>query len=292
MITLSEIRYCRLGTKDLASSEWFAVNILGLQVADRRRDAVYFKSDDRDHTLCYFEGDPKDQSTAFEVPATEDLQEATSILDAAGHRFTFGTSEQCQLRKVREFIAFRDPSGNKIELVVRPAHSGISYRDARDVGITGFRHVGLFSTDPVRDEKFWTQICNTRVSDRIGDSPLLRIHEVHHSIAIVRAATCGIHHINHQVRSTDDVQRSTLFLRRNNVQIVYGPGRHPASSAQFLYFTGPDEVTFEYSTGVKMISDEPIYRERQLPTDFTGVCEWGSKPTISSLDLGNKTTRT
>lgn len=290
MIALTDIRYCRLGTKDLSSSEWFAVNILGLQVADRRRDAIYFKSDDRDHTLCYFEGDPKDQTTAFEVPAAADLHEAASILDLAGHKVTRGTAEECYLRKVSEFITFQDPSGNKIELVVRPAHSGVAYHGTRDAGITGFSHVGLFSTDPVRDEKFWTQICNARVSDRIGDCPLLRIGEVHHAIAIVRGSAGGIQHINHQVHSADDVLRSTSFLKQNNIPIVYGPGRHPASSAQFLYFKGPDQLTFEYSAGVKLIDDEPLYRERQLTTAFTGVCEWGSKPQIASLNLSNETT--
>ncbi len=30
MIELKDVVYCRLGTRDLAGAEWFAVNILGL----------------------------------------------------------------------------------------------------------------------------------------------------------------------------------------------------------------------------------------------------------------------
>ena len=67
MIDLKDVVYCRLGTRDLAGAEWFAVNMLGLEVSERLKGATYFKSDDRAHTLCYFEGDPEDQTTAFEL---------------------------------------------------------------------------------------------------------------------------------------------------------------------------------------------------------------------------------
>lgn len=51
-------------------------------------------------------------------------------------------------------------------------------------GITGFSHVGLYITNATRDEAFWTQVCNARVSDRIGDAPLMRLGTIHHSLAL------------------------------------------------------------------------------------------------------------
>lgn len=36
----------------------------------------------------------------------------------------------------------------------------------------------------------------------------------------------------------------------------------------------------EYSSGVREISDELLYRERQLPFSPAGFCQWGSKPDI------------
>ena len=47
-----------------------------------RHNAVYFKSDARAHTLCYFEGDPKDQAVAFEVASEAELEQAAATLDA------------------------------------------------------------------------------------------------------------------------------------------------------------------------------------------------------------------
>jgi 2,3-dihydroxy-p-cumate/2,3-dihydroxybenzoate 3,4-dioxygenase len=280
MIDLQNVCYVRLGTRDLDGAARFARDILGLEVGERAKDAIYFKSDQREHTLCYVEGDPRDQTLAFEVASRAALTAAAGELERLGHKVHAGTAREADLRKVRDFIAFNDPTGNRIELVWRPAMSGTRYHGTRDAGITGFSHVGLCTTDAERDEAFWTQVCNARVSDRIGDAPLLRINEVHHSIALFPTNRPGIQHINHQVESADDIMRSFRLLTERQVRIVFGPGRHPTSSAKFLYFLGPDDMVFEYSSGVKMITDELLYRERQLPFVPAGFCEWGAKPDV------------
>ncbi|MDO5641929.1 MAG: VOC family protein [Paracoccus sp. (in: a-proteobacteria)] len=283
MIELRDVVYCRLGTKDLAGAEWYAVNILGLEVAERRRGAVYFKSDARAHTLCYVEGDPADQTTGFEIGSASDLERAGTTLEALGHKVHYGKREECAARMVREFIRFQDPTGNVIEFVLRPETTGRDYHGTRNAGITGFSHVGLCSSDLARDEGFWTSVCNARVSDRIGDAPLMRLGTIHHSIALFPFHRPGIQHINHQVGSTEDIQRSFHFVRNNQVNITFGPGAHPTSSAEFLYFSGPEGMTFEYSTGVCEIHDEPAWRDRQFHFEPKGFCHWGASPRIAAF---------
>jgi len=280
MIKLRDVSYVRMGTRDLDGAEVFATDYLGLEVSERHKNAIYFKSDSRTHTLCYFEGDPKDQAVAFEIASAAELERAAASLEAMRHQVHRGSAEEAGRRKVVDFIAFRDPTGNAIELVVRPQQSARRYHGNRDAGITGFSHIGLCTTDPVRDEKFWTEVCNARVSDRIGQAPLLRINPVHHTIALFPSDRAGIQHINHQVESVDDVQRSFHFLSDRQVKMVFGPGRHPTSSARFLYFEGPDGMVFEYSSGVREIDDELLYRERQFPFEPKGFCAWGAKPDV------------
>ncbi len=283
MINLQDISYVRLGTADLEGATTFATDCLGLEIAFRTKDAVYFKSDQREHTLCYFSGSTTDQTVAFEVASRSDLEAAAAELDRIGHPVHVGTAKEAELRLVRNFIAFNDPTGNRIELVWRPAYGSKRYHGERDAGITGFSHVGLCTTDAVRDEAFWTTVCNARVSDRIGEAALLRIDEVHHTIALFPTNRAGIQHINHQVETGDDVMRSFNFLSERQVPMVFGPGRHPTSSARFLYFEGPDGMVFEYSSGVRSIADELLYRERQFPFDPKGFCEWGAKPQIKEF---------
>jgi len=282
MINLHEIRYVRLGTRNLDAAAEYATRILGLQQVRREGNSIYFRSDSRDHTLVYYEGDPRKHATAFQVTSQEEMDAAASTLEDMKVHVHRGTKAECEQRYVESMIGFDDPSGNSIELVYRPQASGWRYFPSRDAGITGFSHIGLRSADPGRDEKFWTHVCNARVSDRVGHSPLLRINEVHHTIALFPSDYAGVQHINHQTASFDDIMRSWYFLKEKGVRIVFGPGRHPTSGAIFLYFEGPDGMVYEYSTGVKLISpeEEKTYEPRQFPFEPAGLCMWGSKPDI------------
>lgn len=282
MIHLHDIRYVRLGTGDLSGAVDYATQILGLEVARREGKMVYFKSDSRDHTLCYFEGDPSDHTSAFEVDTSEELDSAAAQLEAKGYKVRRGTAEQAEQRYVREFINFLDPSGNSIDLVYEPQHSGRRYFPTRDAGITGFSHIGLRTQDARRDEVFWTTLLDAKVSDRIGDAPLLRIDDVHHKIALFPSNRPGVQHINHQVESIDDIMRAYYILTEKGIPIRFGPGRHPTSGAMFLYFAGPDDMIYEYSSGVRLITeeDEKTYRPRAFPAIPSSFCMWGSKPDI------------
>ena len=289
MVNLHDIRYLRIGTPDLESAVEFATRIVGLQLVRREGRAAYFRSDKvlvrgdtRDHTLVYFEGDSSDHVIGFDLEERADFDAAGAEIEKAGHRVRAGTKAECEQRRVQRLLAFEDPSGNKIEIVVRPFHSGERYFPARDAGITHFSHIGLRTSNAPRDEAFWTKLLNARVSDWIGEAPLLRVSTIHHTLALFPSPHPGVQHINHQVEDIDDVMRSYYFLREKGVKIVFGPGRHPSSSAVFLYFEGPDKMVYEYSVGVKHIlpEEEASYRPRQFPFAPESFCMWGSRPDI------------
>lgn len=280
MIALRDIRYVRVGTGDINAAVTFATRILGLQLDMQDRHAAYFRSDERDHTLVYLNEPTDDHTVGFELATLDELEAAAAELESAGTPVHVGTPSECDQRRVKAFISFREPSGATVDLVAQPWHSGRAFQPSRQAGITGFSHVGLYTQAPARDQKFWTSTCSAKVSDWIGEAPLLRIDEVHHKIALFPASRHGVQHINHQVESVDDLMRSYYFLREQGVHIRFGPGRHPTSGAMFLYFEGPDGMTYEYSTGVRMIPPDSDYQPRQFPFRHTSFCMWGSKPDI------------
>ena len=281
MIEIVDIRYCRLGTADLEGAVQFATGTVGLELAGRENGAAYVRGDDRDHNICYFEGDPTDTTLGFEVRTFDELEAAESTLQSAGLQTKRGSDDEAAARRCVGFINFKDPTGNSIDLVVRPFNSAIRYFPSRDAGITEFSHVGLKTTDSARAEAFWTSQFNIRVNDRIGPAPLMSFDAVHHRIALFPTDHAGVQHINFQTESIDDIMRSYYFFRDRQIRISFGPGRHATSGAMFLYYDGPDGMTYEYSSGVRMVDD--TWRPRQFPFTAESFCVWGSRPDIEEF---------
>jgi 2,3-dihydroxy-p-cumate/2,3-dihydroxybenzoate 3,4-dioxygenase len=279
MIDLIDVRYVRLGTADLEAAIRFATEIIGLEVVRREDGRIYLRGDDRDHNVVYFEGDPADHVLGFELADEYGLEDAIAALKAADIPHRRGSEAECADRRVMDFVEFRDPTGNRFDLVSRPFHGTRRYFPTRDAGITEFSHVGLRTTDAPRDEAFWTTHFNIHANDWIGPAALMSFDAVHHRIALFPADRPGIQHVNFQVASIDDVMRSFHFLTDRQVRIVFGPGRHATSGAMFLYFEGPDGMVYEYSHGVRMI-DDPGYRPRQFPFTPEAFCVWGARPDI------------
>jgi 2,3-dihydroxy-p-cumate/2,3-dihydroxybenzoate 3,4-dioxygenase len=278
MIRIADMQYVRLGTQDVDRAVKFLTETVGLQLMRRENGRAYLRGDDRDHDLCYFAGEPGDHTVGLKVETRAELEAAAAELGRNGIEVTRGTAEECAERRVMEFVAFRDPTGNKFELVLRPFIATRRYFPSRDAGITEFSHIGLKTSDAPRDEEFWSTLFNFRANDWIGLAGLLSFDKVHHRFALFPAPDPGVQHINFQVTSIDDIMRSYYFLTDRQVKIVFGPGRHVTSGAYFLYFEGPDGVVYEYSSGVRMVDE--TWRPRQLPFCDEAFCAWGSRPDI------------
>jgi len=293
MINLHDIRYLRIATPNLDQAVEFATRIVGLQLVKREGKSAYFRSDKvdvrgdtRDHTLVYVEGAPGDHSIGFDLKDPNDFDAIGAVLDNAGHPVRLGTPDEAESRRAKNVLFTRDPSGNPIEIVARAYHSGVRCFPARDAGITEFSHIGLCSSDLRRDQAFWTSLFNARVSDWVGEVPFFRINTVHHSVVLFPSPKPGVQHINHQVEDIDDVMRSYYFLKEKGVKIIWGPGRHPVSTAMMVYFEGPDKMVYEYSVGVKHIQpeQEAAYRPRQFPFERYSLCMWGAVPDNPDFD--------
>lgn len=284
-----DMRCVRLGTSDLDTSVRFATEILGLELVRRDSQRAYLRaSAGQDHHLVYVRGNVTMESLAFEAASRPALDQLVESLARTGHVLREASRSECDERYVAAMYALTDPTGNRLELVhgIAPA---VGCAHSRDAGITSLSHVGLRTTNAARDEQFWTDALGARVSDWIGDAPLLRIDEVHHRVALFPSQRSGVQHVNFQVTGIDDLMRSFYFLQGRGVPIVFGPGRHPTSGAAFLYFQGPDGIVYEYSTGVRVINDEASYQPRHFPFAPSSFCMWGARPDIPEFRSAHST---
>jgi 2,3-dihydroxy-p-cumate/2,3-dihydroxybenzoate 3,4-dioxygenase len=272
VITLTDIAYVRSGVGDLDAAVRFATEIVGLDLAAPTEVGVaHLRADHRHHCLALVGGPSGVIASGFSVADSDALGAAETELERAGIAVRRGSPDEARSRRVRELIAFDDPFGNRLELVSQQETVARPVDFTRAAGITEFGHLCLDAPDVHAAYRFWSTHFNARVSDWIGDAAcLLRIDPVHHKLAVFRGDGPGLCHVNFQVASIDDVFRNWHFLLEHSVEIEMGPGRHPQSTAIFLYFLGPEGFTYEYSFGVGRIEDEAAWRPRTFDPDEVG----------------------
>jgi 2,3-dihydroxy-p-cumate/2,3-dihydroxybenzoate 3,4-dioxygenase len=271
---IEQLRYVRLPAEDLGQAATFAQRVLGLEPIDRTSELATFRSDFRDHTLAFTGGSDAQQSIGLEVRSPAELDAARAKLSAIGIAAETGSPQDCELRKAKHMLSFRDFSGNRIELVVRPMNSGWRYFASRDAGIAGLQDVILRSTNVDKDMSIWCDALGFVVSDWAGDAVYLRCDAAHHRIALFPAERNGILAVEYAVEDVNLLMRNYYVLQNLQIGILHGPGRRPASEQLFLTFVGPGDVLFSF------VAEGTPAAERRLPRQFPagseGLCGWGS----------------
>ena len=280
MIEIEQLRYVRLGTRNLPAAIDFAQRILGLQLIEKSDEQAAFRSDFRNHTLVYELGDPSRQSIGLEVRSEATLERAVAALAEIGIATTAADASALARRKARAMASFRDRSGNTFELLVRPETSGWRYFPARDAGMTGLAAVALRTTSNGADETLWTTLFNGRVSDWVGDAAFIRFDEAHHRLALHPSDRAGVLAVEYAVEGINQIMQAMYFLQSAQVKILHGPGRRPTSDQIFLTFAGPDDMLFSYVAEGTRIADEGTHRPRQFARKHLSFCAWGSESSV------------
>src|SRR5229473_813545 len=118
MITLTDIAYVRSGVADLEAATQFATGIVGLELAVPTETGVaHLRADHRHHCLALVEGLSGVISSGFAVADSDALAAAETELERSGIAVRRGSASEARSRHVREFIAFDDPFGNRLDLV-------------------------------------------------------------------------------------------------------------------------------------------------------------------------------
>ena len=136
------------------------------------------------------------------------------------------------------------------------------------MAITGLGHTG-----------FWVDDLGFAISDHVpGRIAFLRCwpNPLHHSFALLEGPSDGLNHINFMVSDIDDIGRAINRMKKADVPIVFGPGRHLPSTSIFLYFLDPDGMTTEYSFGMEELPEADARAPRELEPKPEVLDTWGS----------------
>lgn len=288
---MSEIRYKRLGyvalnVSDLPRSIAFYRDIVGLSpVPTDLPNTAMFRCSDGHHDVMLCEGgEPGIKRIGWWMESAQALNAVRKKLADLGRPIVpVSNSEAVALGIGGDSFRSTEPAMGAVFEFFADFETTSDAYEPTHTKIARLGHVVMKSPMSATSEMFMLEDLNFRASDRIEDAiTFMRCfpNPFHHSFG-VSAAQDGkpqFHHINFMVTEIDDVGKALYRLKANDVQIVFGPGRHPPSESIFLYFLDPDGLTVEYSFGMEEFAEDDYREPRRLPMSMESVDYWGGAP--------------
>ena len=278
-----KIGYVALNVPNRERSTAFQHETIGLET-NPRVDPIGFgatllRSGRSACEVALYDGvEPGLRRVAFEMENERYLEAALEHLNGLGVKTWDVPSSDLAAFEQRSAFRFAEPNtGLTVELY---AGTGVDIPPAGDRPISNvdrLGHVVISTIDPTPITEFFVNEMNFRVSDYIGNVAFLRCfpNPFHHSFAITFGNENRLNHVNFLVHSLDDFGQAMNRTKRQNIEIVFGPGRHPPSGSVFLYFLDPDALTFEFSTGMEEFPEREPRAPRQLPRVPESFDYWG-----------------
>ncbi|MEV4675864.1 MULTISPECIES: VOC family protein [Actinomadura] len=291
MTGVKELAYVVYEASSLGDWEHFAVELLGMQLADKTADAVAFRTDEKVHRWLVRQGPADDlAASGYEVESDAALDAIAARLAAAGVEVEEGGAALAASRKVDRILVTADPMGNRVELVTGFADAGTPFRS--DVLLGGFvtgdggaGHQVLLSKGVARETylAFYEGLLGFRISDTIveelapgvvADLIFLRCNPRHHSVAFGDMPhPKRTHHFMVEVTDIRDVGTAYDRCMDAGQPFEMTLGMHPNDHMFSFYVQTPSGFSVEYGWGGLLVDDETW----QVKT-LDRLHSWGHRP--------------
>ena len=117
-------------------------------------------------------------------------------------------------------------------------------------------HIVMHSPRHHEEVAFFQDVLGFKLSDWLGDfMAFLRCNSAHHRIAFLPGPPC-LNHVAYDMANIDEMMRGVARLKRQDVDIRWGPGRHTAGNNTFSYFTTPAGFAVEYTAELENVDFE------------------------------------
>lgn len=275
--------YVALNVTDLNKSVAFYRDLVGLQLAPESSDEVAYLRCSKDHhnVVLYKSEVAGIKRMAFELESDHQLDLAIEYIKGMSWVWAEVPEPETTLLMQGRTIRFQIPETSlTFEFYAQMAQAKSDY-EPTVAQIQRLGHVVIRCVDRDAVLKTLTEQLNFKVSDQFGDQvAFLRCfpNPYHHSFGVSRGDVNGVHHINFMVRDVDDIGRAMNRMKKANVQVIYGPGRHDVSNSIFIYFLDPDGMTVEYSFGMEEFPEHEPRFPRVLPLKPEILDSWGGHP--------------
>ncbi len=289
--------------------EWrrFLKQGLGLHLEDETDQLLAFRIDEHARRFIVRKGPAEDfVALGWQVDDDAVMQEILHRLDTRQISVDTGSAAEAADRGVLSFLRVLGPKELSIELFTEAKKSATPLDMLTSgfvTGASGLGHVAITSKQPEKVLRFWQEIFDARLSDRVSqklagvmlDVAFLRLNERHHSVAV--AATRGLRldpirtrcqHMNMVAASFNDVSAAFERLRDLGYEMAHEIGQHPNDREISFYVFSPSGFEIELGCDALKV-DESSWKTAQ----YNAISTWGHRPERDSaldklqLNLGN-----
>ena len=258
MSRVTEIRYVGYAVTDLAAERAFYVDNWKLKEVHEADGLVYFAAEGHDELyVVRLRQDAVQRVDVIALAADTDAD-----VDAL---FAKVRDYGCQIiwepKPLDQFgggygFRFFSKDGLPYEIsagVARGTARALAPREAIPERIS---HIVMHSPRHHEELAFFTEVLGFKVSDWLGDFMcFLRCNEAHHRIAFLPGPPC-LNHVAYDMPNVDEMMRGIARLKRQKIDIRWGPGRHTAGNNTFSYFTTPAGFAIEYTSELEKVDFE------------------------------------
>lgn len=261
-MTIQALGYLGLQATDLDTWASFGAKLLGLQIAERHRDALRFRMDDRAQRLTVLPSDRGGLAHAgWEVADAAALQALAARLESRGIAVTAMDEPTCALRAVRQGVVFADPAGNRLEAYWGLAGADRPFEPGRNVsgfvtGSIGMGHLVLTVERIDTMRPFYEEVLGFRLSDYILNpfrAFFFHVNPRHHSLALIETGRNGVHHMMLELDQLDDVGQGYDLALTEETTVSTTLGRHTNDYMTSFYAKTPSDLLVEYGWGGRWI---------------------------------------
>ena len=258
MAKVRDIRFVGYGVPDLEAERLFYTEKWGLREVAARDGMFYLAAQGHDELFVVRLRQSPEKRVDVIALAADSRADVDSLflnVQAAGCRIIFSPRTLTGFGGGYGFRFFT-PDGLPFEIssdvergVARPAVRGESIPER-------ISHIVLHSPDHQAATRFFIDVLGFRLSDWLGDfMAFLRCNQWHHRIAVLPGPPC-LNHVAYDMTNLDEMMRGVARLRRQSVEVRWGPGRHTAGNNTFSYFTTPSGFTVEYTSELARVDEE------------------------------------
>jgi catechol 2,3-dioxygenase-like lactoylglutathione lyase family enzyme len=256
MIQVRRLGHATLTTPDLDRQIAYYSEVVGLALIERNDRHAVLATKEGLEAFALERGAPNALSAlAFQVAPESDLAAVARALADEG----IGSERRNGISPgIGDALVFTDPKGTEVALF---AEYAFAPDDGRHIGVMPLKlgHVAYRVNDVAKVVSFYTAVLGFRVSDWQADFfAFLRCGPDHHTVNFVFDETPQLHHIAFEVKDWAEILRACEWLARNDIRLVWGPGRHIIGHNIAIYHRNAARVRVEFFCEMDQMKDEAL----------------------------------